>query len=104
MSRAKTGPTKHGIQRALERTDLPKRQAEKLIKQACRYGKCSAMLTDGPIKEYVENKTQRTTKRVKYFCEYIFIFQKNSSSLITMYHIPESVVVAQKTYEAKEII
>lgn len=93
--------TFHGKSRASERTSLSKKEREKLIKDASRYGKCYQNLQPGPLQTYVFFKSKN--KKTKYFKNYIFVFQKTSTSLITMYPVPEKVLEDEKNFrKAKE--
>jgi len=101
MGKARVANTFHGNDRAVERTGLYKCQREKLIKDASRYGKKWQNLEPGPLQTYLRYKGER--KRVKYFCGYVFVFQKNSTSLITMYPVPPKVLKNEKLCkEARE--
>jgi len=101
MSLDRVKNTTHGDERSGQRMNMPKRQREKLIKDASRYGKKWQNMEPGPLQDYVRTKGEY--KRVKHFCGYIFIFQKNSTSLITMYPVPTEILAAQKTFELKGV-
>lgn len=99
MSRQHTANTTHGIQRSRERTDLSSREVKDLIRSASRKGLTVTMLSPGPLRTYVAQRGTR--KRVKYYKGYLFIFQKTSTSLITMYPVPTTVFEAQEQYDRK---
>lgn len=100
MSRNHTANTRHGTQRAVERTtNLSKRELSDMIRAASKRGLTAEMLPPGPLRTYVAQRG--TKKRVKYYRDYLFIFQRTSTSLITMYPIPETVKLAQADYDQK---
>lgn len=100
MGLTKTDSTLHGINRAFERTGLFKKELVRLIKRASRYGKSWENMRPGPLQDYLKRKS--AYKRVKYYCNYVFVFQKTSTSLITMYPVPEEILLAQKEYDEQK--
>lgn len=100
MGLNKVDNTYHGSIRTEERTELFKRQREKLIKDACRYGKVWQNMVPGPLRDFIQKKSVK--KKAKYFCKYVFIFQRTSTSLITMYPVPEEILLAQKEYDEQK--
>ena len=99
MSRTKVKNSKHSYDRVKERTNLSKRETEKLMKEASRYGISAGNIPDGPLRRYIASKGD--AKRVKYFKGYVFIFAKTSTSCITMYPVDEEVLKAHELVDKK---
>lgn len=97
MSRRRISNTKHSFKRAKERTELTKDEAKCLIREASVKGKAWGNLPEGPLKEFVKKRSKY--KRVKYYRGYIFVFNKTSSSCITMYPVHQYVLDDQKQFE-----
>lgn len=99
MSRTKVKNTHHAIVRAHQRTNLSKKQTLNMIKEAQRSGLCEGNLPHGPIRNYLRSKGKR--KRIKLYKDYIFVFNKTSTSCITLYRLPDIVKEKQKQFDNK---
>ena len=91
MALTKTRTTKHSLERLKTRLGVTdKKLAQRLIKEASRYGKSIDNLEDGSLKEYLKKKS--CGKRVKVFKQTVFIFCKTSNRCLTCYLIPEELL------------
>lgn len=99
MSRNKVKNTKHSIIRARERTDLNKKQIKNLIKEAQTAGIAAGNMRDGPIKTYL--KSTGNHKRIKIYKDYVFVFNKTSTSCITLYPLKTELKEKQAEYDKK---
>jgi len=99
MARAKVKNTFHSYNRTFERLGIYKKAATKLMKEAQRYGKTAGQLPLGPIRDYLESKG--TFKRVKLYRGIIFVFNKNSTSCLTAYPLPEEIKAKQLEFDAQ---
>lgn len=99
MSRIKAKDSVHVFERVAERTTLSKRDAKRLIKEAQTAGKAYSNIPPGPLADYIKSKG--TTKRVKVYQGYVFIFARTTTACITMYPIDEEVLKAQEEFDKK---
>lgn len=89
--------------------DLNKKQRRELIRNASKNGDCPADFRNGHPKIY-SYLSKLSTKRVKIYRGFVFIFNKTSDRLITMYELPEEyteeyqIYVLQKKARRKEKI
>ena len=89
MGLTKTKTTRHSLERLKTRLGVTNRRvAERMIKEASRYGKKVESFEDGPLKDFLQNKAN-AGKRVRVFKNTIFIFCKTSNRCLTCYPIPE---------------
>lgn len=89
--------THHGLQRMAERMGVTQKSvATKTIQNANRLGKCIQQFPDGEFKNYLLSKQHN--KRVKVYKGFVFIFNKTSDRVITLYPIPEEFKEEYNTY------
>lgn len=86
MSRRKSIPTFHAQYRAKQRANIKKKELLIKANYVSKNGKCPQEFT-GKFKKYLLKKAK--VKRVKVYDNYIWIFSKTSTKLITMYKIPD---------------
>ena len=99
MSRAKASNHKHALERGHARLNLPRKQVERLIKEAQTAGKTYDHLPLGPIRSFIKSRGQH--KRVKLYQDIVFVFSKTSTACITLYKLDEELIKKQKEYEEK---
>lgn len=92
--------TFHGMMRARERGNMPSRVAKDFISSASKRGFSFNDLPEGELKDYVFGKFIYRQKRVKIYKGYIFIFNRTSNRLITMYPIPDNLVEEFNSFAA----
>lgn len=86
MSRRKANSTKHSKERFIERTRYSEHNFQEYVTYASQYGKCPNDF-DGDFGDYL--KVKGKYKRLKVFDGYIWIFNKTSNRLITIYSVPK---------------
>lgn len=105
MSRSRVkNQTRHGLVRMEERLGITdKKYATKLIRDASKNGLSIADFPEGQFKEYLKSKD--LGKRIKIHGGNVYIFNKNSDKVITVYPIPdeykEEYVNGKKLIKAK---
>lgn len=99
MSRKKSKKqTHHGLQRMAERMGVKQKSvATKTIENAVQKGKPISYFQDGLLKKYLLSKQHN--KRLKVYKGFIFIFNKTSNRVITLYPIPEEFKEEYESYD-----
>ncbi len=89
--------TRHGLERAKSRVGIAnKHQAIVTIRNASKKGLNIADIEDGALKEYLKSKDHG--KRVKLYKRYVYIFNKTSDRVITIYPLPDEYLEEYKKY------
>ena len=90
----KRKPKLHAYQRAAQRLGLYRDEAYRLVNEAWSAGKAAEDLEDGPLKDYLMRKSLR--KKVRLYKDTVFIFNKTSKTCITMYKLPENILLLEE--------
>lgn len=89
--------TRHGLERIKTRGGITNNnQALTTIRNASKKGLSIADIEDGPLKNYLKSKDHG--KRVKLYKRYVYIFNKTSDRVITLYPLPEEYLEEAKKY------
>lgn len=92
MSIKRVSNSNHAYERSKERFGLTKSISAKMIKNAYMHGIPVRSLPEGPVKDYLLKKQNRTRKRMKVYDNKVFIFASTSTACITAYPIPEDLI------------
>lgn len=85
--RCQSNMTNHSYIRICQRTGWSIKQAKDMVERASKLGLSPLQIDKGPLQDFCIVKGR--FKRLKLYKGYIFIFNKNSNRLITMYKVPE---------------
>lgn len=89
MSRIKVLNCPHAYLRAAERCGWKPKEAEYIMKSAQKHGLIyTNVVGDEKLKKFLENRQKHTSRRIKYYKGYIFIFASTSTKCYTVYPYP----------------
>lgn len=90
MSKRKVKNRQHALDRGKNRLGFNKKQLHQLIKEAHFAGLTYDHLPQGKVRDFIESKN--ATKQVKLYKGIVFVFNKTSTSCITLYPLPKELL------------
>lgn len=96
--------TSHAKKRMKERGHFTHREKIKMFKNALHHGLSPDDIKDNKseLRQYLFTK-QNNRARVKLYQEYVYIYNKNSKNLITMYKLPSRFLKENNEEQREEI-
>lgn len=96
MARKHINSTNHSLKRMAERSKFKQEDFVNEIKSASKFGKSPYDYNNESLRKYLFRKGK--DKRIKVYKNYIWIFNKHSDALITMYPLPRE----YRTYDKEK--
>ena len=96
MSRAKTDNTTHSYMRAATRFGWSKKKARAMMTAASRHGVSAGNMRLGELRDWFEARQSCTSRRIKLYEGYVFVFASTSTKCITVFKLPEELGCVEK--------